>query len=124
MRDFEAHRKSAIRYWERRRLFYNLALILPALFGYLISAAVSAGVDDPRRLGTGAVLGLFLLSAVGANVCYSFGYALEFLFGNDAPDSRWVDFLRPLLIVLGTIFAMLLAVVGGRNIALMEYSFR
>jgi hypothetical protein len=124
MHDYDAFRKSAIRYWERRRIFYNLALILPALFGYVMYAGVSAGIGDRRNLGTGAVLSLFFASAIGANVCYSFGYALEFLFGSDAPDSGWLRFWRPLLIVLGTVFAMLLAVVGGQNIAVMEYSFR
>ena len=124
MRDYDSYRKTAIRYWERRRIVYNLALILPALFGYIIVAGVSAGVGDLRRLGTGAVLALFLVSALGANACYSLAYALEFLFGNDAPDSRWLRFWRPLLIVLGTLFSMLLALIGGRNIAVMEYSFR
>jgi hypothetical protein len=124
MRDYVSIRKTAIRYWERRRIFYNLALILPALFGYFLFAGVSAGVGDRRHLGTGAVLALFIVSAVGANACYSLGYALEFLFGSDAPDSRWLRLWRPLLIVLGTLFSMLLALVGGRNIAVMEYSFR
>lgn len=124
MRDYPAFKKTAIRYWERRRIFYNLALILPTLFGYGLFAGVSAGVGDQRHLSPGVVIVLFLVSAIGANVCYSFGYALEFLFGSDAPESRWLRFWRPLLIVLGTLFAMLLALVGGRNIAAMEYSFR
>jgi TRAP-type C4-dicarboxylate transport system permease small subunit len=124
MSDYDVYRKTAIRYWERRRIVYNLALILPALFGYFIFAGVSAGVGDGRHLGTGAVFALFLVSAIGANACYSLGYALEFLFGSDAPDSRWLRFWRPLLIVLGTLFSMLLALVGGRNIAAMEYAFR
>ena|SRR5687768_7280419 len=70
------------------------------------------------------VVVLFILSAVGANVCFSFVYALEFLFGSDAPDSRWLRFWRPLFMVLGTLFAMLLALFGSRNIAFLEYSFR
>jgi hypothetical protein len=121
MRDYPAFRKTAIRYWERRRIFYNLALILPTLFGYGLFAGVSVGVGDQRHLSTSTVITLFVVSAIGANACYSFGYALEFLFGSDAPDSRWLRFWRPLLIVLGTLFAMLLALVGGRNIAAIEY---
>lgn len=124
MSDYEAFRRRTIRYWERRRIFYNLALILPAFFGYALFAGVSAGVGDQRHLGTGSVVLLFFLSALGANICYSFGYALEFLFGSDAPDSSWLRFWRPVLIVLGTLFAMSLALAGGRNIAWMEYSFR
>src|SRR5688572_6610376 len=111
MRDYPAFRKTAIRYWERRRIIYNLALILPTLVGYGLFAGVSAGVGDERHLSTGVVILLFLVSAVGANICYSFGYALEFLFGSEAPDSRWLRFWRPLVILLGTLFAMLLALV-------------
>lgn len=98
--------------------------MLPALFGYFMSTGVAAGVGDQRKLGAGAVITLFVVSAIGANVCYSFGYALEFLFGSDASDSRWLRFWRPLLMVLGTLFAMLLALIGGRNIGVIEYSFR
>lgn len=124
MRDFPVFRKATIRYWERRRIYYNLALVLPALFGYGIFAGFSAGVGDPRHFGSGIVCGLFLLATVGANICYSFGYALEFLFGSDDPNSSWIGIWRPLLIVVGTLFAMTLAVIGGRNIALIEYSLR
>ena len=124
MSDYKAYKKLAIRYWEWRRIFYNLALILPAFLGSGLSAGISAGIEDQRRLSTGVVAVLFLLSAFGANLCYSFGYALEFLFGGNAPESRWQRFWRPVLIVLGTLFAMLLAIFGGRNIAWLEYSFR
>jgi hypothetical protein len=117
-------KKSAIRYWERRRIIYNLALVLPAFLGYGLVGGVSAGVGDRSHFGFGFVLFLFVLSAIGANICFSFGYALEFFFGTDAPDSRWLRFWRPLLMVLGTLFAMLLALLGGRNIAMLEYSFR
>ena len=66
---------------------------------------------------------LFILSAIGANVCYSFAYALEFLFGSDDPASRWLRFGRNVAFISGLILAMLLAAVGGRNIALMEYLY-
>jgi hypothetical protein len=46
MRDFPAFRASAIRYWEKRRIFYNLALILPALIGYMTWSELPAAVDD------------------------------------------------------------------------------
>ncbi len=122
MRTSGAFRQSAVRYWERWRIAYNLALLAPAVLGYYLYAGVSGGVGDLRRIGAFEVMGLFLLSAIGANLCYSFGYALEFLFGTDAPESRWLRFWRPLVTVLGTFLAMLLAAVGGRNIAWMEYS--
>ena len=124
MRDFNTFRRSAIRYWERRRIVYNLALLFPALVGYALPAGVAAGVGDERRLGFGMVAVLFILSALGANICFSLGYALEFLFGRDVPESRWLRFWRPLLVVLGTLFAMFLSLFGGRNIAFLEYSVR
>ena len=120
----QAFRQSAIRYWERRRVIYNLALVPPALFGYFLCAGVSAGVGDLRHLSTASVIGLFLLSAFGANVCYTFAYLLEFFFGSDVPDSRWSRSGRTVALVAGTLFAMILALIGGRNIATMEYSFR
>ena len=124
MRDYHAFRKGAIRDWEQHRILSNLWLAFPAFFGYFLTAGVSAGVGDQRHLSTRAVIVLFFLSVVGANVCYSFGYVPEFLFGSDAPDSRRSRFWRRLLFVLGTLFAMALALVGGRKIAAMEYSFR
>lgn len=47
MRDYDAFRKTAIRYWERRRIFYNLALIFPALFGYCIFRRSLSGCWRP-----------------------------------------------------------------------------
>src|SRR5204863_8188833 len=48
MRDCVAFKKAAIRYWERRRAIYNLALLLPALFGYTFSDTMN-WVGDPHR---------------------------------------------------------------------------
>jgi Mn2+/Fe2+ NRAMP family transporter len=120
MRYYPAFRNTAIRYWERRRIFYNLALIPPSLFAYMVMAGL-AYVGDPHETHYGYVLFWFALSALGANICYSFAYALEFLFGSDDPTSRWLRFGRTTAFVGGVVFAMLLAFVGGRNIALMEF---
>ena len=86
MRDFHLFRHAAIRYWERRRLLYNFALVPPALFGYALTAGV-AYVGDPHPILYRFLLFWFALSALGANICYSFAYALEFLFGSDEPTS-------------------------------------
>jgi len=123
MRDFHEFRQSAVRYWERRRIFYNLALVLASVPSYLLVAGVMS-VGDPRELHPYFVLVLFTLSALGANVCYTFAYAAEFLFGSDDPPSRWLRFGRSLAFGSGTTFAMLLAVIGGRNIAVMEFYYK
>ena len=120
MLDYQSFRRGATRYWERRRLWYNLVLVLPALLGYAPSE-LSAAIGDQQRMGPIGVAGLFLLAAVGANVCYSFAYTLEFLFATDDPGARWFRIGRRLSFVAGTLFAMVLAFIGGRNIHIMEY---
>lgn len=119
MIDFPAYKKKAIRYWERRRIVYNMALVLPSILGYLSAAELSIAVGDRGSFGFGGIAALFLASALGANICYSFAYALEFLFGSDEPSSSWLQFGRSTALVSGTVFAMILALVGGRNIAIV-----
>jgi hypothetical protein len=114
------YKKSAIHYWERRRIFYNLALLPPSFVGFgLGDAANWAG--NPVLPDVAYVLRLFAASAVGANICYSFAYTLEFLLSTDDSTSRWLRFGRTMVFVLGVLFAMLLAFFGGANIADMDY---
>ncbi len=120
MHDYQAFRHTAIRYWERRRIIYNLALVPPAFVGYAITDTLNY-VGDPHQMHYGFLLFWVGMSAFGANVCYSFAYALEFLFGSVDPTSRWFRFGRTALFIGGILFAMLLALVGGRNIATMEF---
>ena len=123
MNDYHAFRHAAIRYWERRRIVYNVALLPPSVLTYALAAAVSRAGDD-YGWHRWYVLFLFLFSALGANICYTFAYALEFLFGSDDPASRWLRFGRSTVFASGLAFSALLAAIGGRNIALMEFYFR
>lgn len=123
MHDYHTFRKSAIRYWERRRIIYNLALVPPSAFSYMLLAGVSRAGDDYGWHPYYMVF-LFASSAFAANICYSFAYALEFLFGSDDKSSRWMRFGRTTAFVVGVLFSMLLALVGGRNIALIEFHYR
>jgi hypothetical protein len=120
MRDYSTFRRTAIRYWERRRIFYNVALIPPALFAYMLTAGLIY-VGDPHPMLYRFIFFWFALSAIGANICYSFAYVLEFLFGSDDPTSRWLRFGRTTTFAGGILFAIILALIGGRNIAIMEY---
>jgi hypothetical protein len=122
MHDFAAWKKQTIRYWERRRIAYNLLLIPPAFFGWGLAGSVSAGVGDQQHLTTAGVLFLFFLAALGANICYSFVYALEFLFGSDDLKQGWNAHRRNLIFVAGVLLSILLALIGGRNIANAQYS--
>ena len=123
MRDYHGYRHSATRYWERRRIIYNLALVPPSAFTYMVMAG-AARVGDDYGWHPYYVVLLFALSALGANICYTFAYALEFFFGSDDPATRWQRFGRGAAFASGTLFAMLLAAIGGRNIALMEFYYR
>jgi hypothetical protein len=116
----QAFRRTAIRYWERRRIVYNLALLPPAILSYGFVDNLN-WVGDPHETHYSYILPWFALSALGANVCYSFAYAVEFLFGSDDPASRWMRYGRTTTFVGGVLFAMLLAIIGGRNIADMDW---
>lgn len=113
-------RQLALRYWERRRIIYNLALIPPAFVGYAVADTLN-WVGDAHKTHYGFIVFWLAMSAFGANICYSFAYALEFLFGDDTPTSGWVRFGRTSAFVGGVLVAMFLALIGGRNIADMEY---
>jgi len=119
MQDFHSFRRSAVRYWERRRIIYNAALILPALFGYRSAHVIGVGAGH-ETTNYAYLLALFVLSGLGANVCYCFSYALEFMFGTDEPTSRWLRYERTVAFVAGLLFAMLLSIIGGWNVAVME----
>jgi hypothetical protein len=119
MHDYPAFKKSAIRYWERRRVLYNLLLVPPTFFSYMATAGVIY-VGDPHRTLYGLVLSMLTLSIVGANICYSFAYALEFFFTSDDPESLWLQSGRRATFIAGVLFAMLLALVGGYDIAMTE----
>jgi len=121
MHDFATFKRTAIRYWERRRLYYNLALVLPMLFGFSMGATAAARHGLVRESGTAVVVLLFALWAVPANMCYTSAYSLEFLFGSDIPESRWTRFGRTLSFIAGTIFAMILASFGGADVAWMVF---
>jgi hypothetical protein len=123
MRDYSAFRHTAIRYWERRRIIYNVLLIPPSVLVYILVAGVSRA-GDSYNWHPYLVLLLFLVSALGANICYTFAYALEFLFGSDDPASRWLRSGRSTAFASGLMFAILLAALGGRNIALLEFYYR
>jgi hypothetical protein len=123
MRDFPAFRKAAVRYWERRRIIYNAAMVLPAFLGFAFTDTM-LWVGDPHPIHYSHILPWFAASALGANICYSFAYVLEFLFGSDEPASGWLRSGRTTAFVGGVLFAMLLALIGGHNIPLIQWNYR
>jgi len=121
VRDFKAYRASAVRYWERRRFVFNAALVPPAVLGYLPLASVSAAVGDVRHLDGFDLIAVFASAAIAANICYTFAYAAEFLFGNDEPHSWWLAFGRTSAFVCGMLGSIGLAFAGAASIAFTEY---
>lgn len=120
MTDYQQIKRSAIRYWERRRIVYNVLLAPPAFLGYSITSALN-WAGDPARTDYSFVLLWLALYAIGANICYSFAYALEFFWAGDDPTSDRFNARRTIALVAGVLLAMLLALIGGRNIADMEF---
>jgi hypothetical protein len=122
MSNFQSYRRSAVRYWECRRIIYNAVLILPALVGYGFTDSFN-WVGDPHRTHYAYIIPLFLVSAICANICYSFSYALEFLFGSDDPTSSWPQLGRSTVLTSGILLSIWLAFVGGGIIADMEWQY-
>jgi hypothetical protein len=113
-------RRAAVRYWEKRRIVYNVLLVPPSIVSYGFGAMSRGGGSDSLFTTPHALL-LFAMAALGANVCYSFVYALEFWLGNLDPESSWSVAGRPIILTCGIILGIFLAYKGGFEIALMQY---
>jgi hypothetical protein len=92
----------ALRFWEWRRLFYNLALAAVVLFKFAHAWPASKAI-----LTFDGALGLFLL-AVLANVAYCAAYLVEVLVQFSEFREPWRKW-RFVLWIVGTAFAVVLA---------------
>lgn len=113
-------RRAAARYWEKRRVVYNLLLVPPSIVSYGLGAMSRGGGNDSLFTTPYALL-LFAMAALGANGCYSFVYTLEFWFGNRDPQSSWNVAGRPIILLSGLIMGIVLAWQGGLQIACIQY---
>ena len=121
MNDFAAYRKSAIRYWERRRISYNVLLVPCMMLGFLVTAGMNAVDDREMRMGWVGTLLLFCGYLFTANLCYSLVYAAEFIFGSEDEGSKWRRWLATTLFTLGTLFSLPIGLGVGRDIANISY---
>ncbi len=103
---------------------YNLAMVPPAFLSFMMCGGIEAGLGAVPILSDAQVLRLFVFAAIAANVCYTFAYAFEFLFGADAPESCWARWGRTAALISGILVAIALAIFGGANIAMMQYGVR
>jgi len=93
---------AAARYWEPRRIPYNLVLLAVTLLWFVLAWPRSRAVLAPL-----ALVKLGGLAAL-ANLCYSTAYLVEFAFAPTAAAGtvpRW----RPVLWALGVAFGAALA---------------
>ena len=110
-----------MRYWEFRRIIFNLLLIPLAVLGWVMAGGLNyAGASQERHYAY--LLRMFVGFAAAANICYSLAYCLEFMFGDD-PASPWVRLGRTRVFLAGLFASMIVAVVGGWNIARLDVYF-
>lgn len=88
----------AIRYWEHKRILYNLILAIVVLVYFVAGLPLSK-----RSLSLDTVLLVFLL-AVLANVAYCAAYIADVFAQMSGFRERWRDH-RAILFVIGLIFA-------------------
>jgi hypothetical protein len=92
----------AIRYWEPRRVLYNLLLVAVVVVTFSLNLPLSKAA-----ITIDSVLWLFLL-AVLANVAYCAAYIVDIFVQASAFHDQWQQF-RWLLFTLGVAFAAVLA---------------
>ena len=99
---------NAIRFWEIRRIYYNLTLALIVVFNFLAYGG---------RIGSGIFLdlfGLFLLAVI-ANVLFCAAYPVDVFVQMSHYRELWRRY-RWVLFLLGTAFASIWASILSHNI--------
>jgi hypothetical protein len=103
------HVADALRYWEPRRIIYNLALAA------VVGGHILARWPESRAmLSVNTLLGLFFL-AVLANICYCGVYAIDLFVQFSGLRSFWVR-CRIAVFAVGTAFAAVIAHFFATNI--------
>ncbi len=92
----------AIRYWERRRIVYNVILVL-VVAGWV----VLTWPHFRSALTLNSLFRLFVL-AVLANVCYSSAYVVDIALQYSSFRTTWLR-VRWILWLVGTLFATVFA---------------
>ena len=103
------HVADALRYWEPRRVIYNVVLA-----AVVIGHIVAASPEERGRLSVNVLLGLFFL-AVLANVCYSAVYVVDLFVQFSGLREFWAKG-RVAVLIVGTAFAAVIAHFLSTNI--------
>ncbi len=93
--------REALRFWEHRRLVYNSILTAAVLLWLIFSW------PHFRPALTLGSLEAFIVLGLAANLCYCSANVAEFFMQALVPSTSWRRF-RQVLVVLGTIFALVL----------------
>jgi hypothetical protein len=103
----------AIAWWEKRRIPFNLIVLVAGVASVLVielvgERFVSPGEDvaEPPAMLLGVIV-----YAVAANLCYSLGWVTELLWSWG--DTSRTETLRRRIFHLGTIFAVVLTLLPG-----------
>ena len=99
---FGGRAAEALRYWEPRRLLYNLALLT------VVAAHYAAAWPASRAFLTRDVLLEFFLLAVAANIAYCAAYAVDLFVQFSALRTVWGRW-RWTVLATGTAFGAVLA---------------
>jgi hypothetical protein len=105
-------KRDAVTYWEKRRILYNFLLVPPSLLAWEVSSELTHAIDDgiPARLTDPVVLFALVVLCIGANLCYTFVYTLEFLFLAESPSRFWPNPGRTIFLILGCLLGIWFAI--------------
>jgi hypothetical protein len=88
----------AIRYWEPRRILYNLALVA------VVGAHIVTGWPDSQSALSWDTAFVLILLAVLANICYCAAYAVDLFAQFSGVRDAWAR-RRWVLLTIGIVFA-------------------
>jgi hypothetical protein len=110
-------RASAVRYWESRRLGFNLMLLPPGVCGWLGYISTLVGADAIAPMQPIALMLPLLVALIAVNVLYSAVYCLEFLLMSDGEAGYLLSRGRDVAFAAGSVAVIGLAFLGGAGIA-------
>ncbi len=110
-------RASAVRYWESRRLGFNLMLVPPGVSGWLGYVSTDLGSPTLASLEPMTLILPLILALAAINLLYSVVYCLEFLLMCEGESGTWLARGRDMTFAAGSVAVIGMAFLGGAGIA-------
>jgi hypothetical protein len=98
----------SIKYWERKRIWYNLFLLLPASLGYFTALEVESNIGDQINHDKVQIITQFFFCFIGANIAFSTAYIPDMFVQLSEFKKTWRQY-RAILFILGCIISFPLA---------------